>query len=578
MTRRISTKIILIFSALIAASSLAMLVFFNNLVRDIHRSIIEGEMEEKLKTVDILLDLNGGRLIPRTPGAHALASEISRVIGLRLTVVELSGLVIADSSIDETTADNHLWRKEIHEALETGVGKSTRYSGSLRADMLYYAKKTGDRIVRLAKPLHEIEESVARVRKIIIVFSCVLFAGALLITVILTRVITRPINETISFARDFASGDLARRIVNYGDDEIGQLQRALNTLADSLQDKISGIIMEQNKLSVTVQSIHEGIALIDTLKKVLLHNRAFTEILHTTPDIAGKSYYEAVRSSSLNAKIEYALANRAPVSFEEELPGGTVCEVYISPIEEERTLTGVLVVLHDVTERRRIVRLKTELVGNLSHELKTPITILKGYLETLRDHACDPATAPGLIGKALVSVERQNSIINDMLKLNMLETAPSFQNEDIDLKELAETCLGILGPRIEEKRITVTRELGTLAGPVIANRFLAEEILFNLIDNAINYNRFDGRVSVSARQLPGEIRFIVTDTGIGIPPDSLDRIFERFYRVNKSRSRATGGTGLGLSIVKHAADLLGWTIEVSSGESGSMFTIRIPSR
>ncbi|TAL35475.1 MAG: HAMP domain-containing protein, partial [Spirochaetes bacterium] len=410
----------------------------------------------------------------------------------------------------------------------------------------------------------------------VLIFTVVLFGFAMLMVVGLSRVITNPINESIDFAWGFAKGDLGRRIINYNDDEIGRLQSALNSLADALQDKINGFLLEQNKLAATVQSIHEGIALIDTRKRIVLHNRAFSSFLTIDQEILDRNYYEAIRSSSLNAKIEYALSSSVPCSFEEELRSGITCEIYITPISGEHELNGVLIVLHDVTERKRIVKLKTELVGNLSHELKTPITILKGYLETLRENRCDKDTIGELIDKALASVERQNSIINDMLKLNMLETTRAFQDEDVDLRDVIENCLNILTPKVREKRIVVAAQLDALPGAIRANRFLAEEILFNIIDNGINYNRDDGSLTIVAQLQHRRLALEISDTGIGIPPESLDRVFERFYRVNKSRSRATGGTGLGLSIVKHAAELIAWQISVKSTESGSTFTIEIP--
>ncbi len=576
MTRKISTKIFILFSCLIAVCSIVFFIFFNSLVRDIHISIIEREIEEKARITEVLvlMRIQNGR--GTTDELHALALDVSRLINLRLTIIDQNGLVIADSDLNEKSADNHLWRREIQQAIKEGSGKSIRYSNSLKINMLYVAKKAGPYVIRLAKPLTEIDANVSNIRNIIVIFSSILFVFALIIAVILSRVITNPIDEAIRFAWDFSRGDLSRRIMNFGDDEIGKLQSALNSLADALQDKINGYLLEQNKLAATVQNIHEGIALVDTNKHIVIHNRAFASFLNIDFDARDRSYFEVIRSSGLNAKIEYTLASSSPCSFEEELQQGTVCEVYISPISADSTLNGVLVVLHDITERKRIARLKSDLVGNLSHELKTPITILKGYLETIKECRSDPETTQGLIDKALMSVERQSSIINDMLKLNMLETTRSFQPENVDLVEVIVNCLNLLNPKILEKRLNAICRIEELPGIIRANRFLAEEIIFNIIDNAINYNKYDGSITIVAQKRSRRLSISIADTGIGIPPDSLDRIFERFYRVNKSRSRATGGTGLGLSIVKHAAELLNWDVGVASTEAGSTFTVEIP--
>jgi two-component system phosphate regulon sensor histidine kinase PhoR len=265
-----------------------------------------------------------------------------------------------------------------------------------------------------------------------------------------------------------------------------------------------------------------------------------------------------------------------PLFFEQELGGGTYCDVTINPIRDEKLIQGILVVMHDITERKRIMELKTELVGNLSHELKTPVAILKGYLETILAHPDDPELLRNSLAKALVNVDRQNSIINDMLKLNLLETTDSFPFEPIDIGEVLDTCIGSLEPKITERGIHVTREKKDIPAAVSGNRFLAEEVFYNLIDNAINYNRPEGKIIISSEITGSVLAVLISDTGIGIPRESIGRVFERFYRVDRSRSRATGGTGLGLSIVKHAAGLLGWTIQVASDASGTTFRIGIP--
>lgn len=569
-------KILLFYTALTLALGLFFFLFFLDLVRDTHLSLIRKEIGEKIQLAEILLDRSGalsrrdGRLL------NDEARRISSIIHLRVSVIDEKGVVRADSSRDAETLDNHYYRIEVRRAIEEGSGESIRYSNSLRTEMLYSAKKSGAYVIRLAKPLHDIDESVASLRAFIMAVMGGTLVLAFLVSMAISRLITRPINETIDFADDFARGDLARRIFNYSDDEVGKLQKSLNRLADSLQDKINTLVLEQNKLGVTIENINDGIAVVGSDRKVVLLNGAFASLLEVRGNPDGRYYYEVIRNSALNARIERCLSEGDEAGFEIELLNDISLDVNVRPIREEKTLQGVLIVLHDITERKRIMRIKTELVGNLSHELKTPITILKGYLETIRAHLHDPASTAAFVEKALVNIDRQNSIINDMLKLNMLETAPVFPTERIHLSDIITNCANILAPKVREREINLHLDLGPARLETDGNRFLAEEIFFNLIDNAINYNTPRGGIDVVAETVRGTLAIEVRDTGIGIPEDSRERIFERFYRVNKGRSRATGGTGLGLSIVKHAADLLGWKIRVSSGGAGTTFRVEIP--
>lgn len=576
MLKSVRSKILVFYTVLTLLVGAVFYLFFADLIKDTHLDIMRREMREKVRFIEMLFREEHQRYFASSRELQSITRELSKIIELRITIITLDGAVIADSSHDIETMDNHFYRKEVRESLKKGSGENVRYSNSMKKELLYYAKRSDGYIIRLSKDIHEISQSAAVVRRAVLVFTVFLLFLALLVNFIFSRVITRPIDETMRFAEGFASGDFSRRIFNYSDDEVGKLQKSLNRLADSLQDKINTLVIEQRKLGVTIQSITDGIAVIDGGKRIVVSNKAFISLLGIKTEAEGKPYFEVVRNSALNEKIEAVLSTGSPHTSELELPGGVCADMHIVPIKEEAAIQGILVLLHDITERKRIMQIKTDLVGNLSHELKTPITILKGYLETISQHLQEPETTRGFIEKALINVERQNAIINDMLKLNMLETSPFISSEKINLEEIIENCLDILAPKIGEKRITVAKDIGDLPAALGSNRFLAEEVFFNLLDNAVNYNRFDGSVRVSAGRSARAISIAVSDTGIGITEEHRARIFERFYRVSKSRSRVTGGTGLGLSIVKHAADLLHWNIAVTSGDTGSTFTIEIP--
>lgn len=511
-----------------------------------------------------------------TARLQELVRELADIVKLRVTLVDLEGTVMADSSVDNVGAmESHRYRGEVIAALRSGTGESEHVSQSLASPMLYYARKTPNYIVRLSKPLNEIDEGLAHLRNAIAISSLVVFAATLTIIMIISRIITRPVREAMQFADAFARGDFSLRILNYADDEIGMLQVSLNRLAESLQEKIEELVREQNMFRLIIENIYDGLALIGNDRRLITVNRAFAALFAIDGDVAGRPYYEVIRGRELNERIGESLGVAGMRSFEAELPGGLVCEINLADIELERSSRALLVAIHDITARKRMMELKTELVGNLSHELKTPIAIIKGYLETIRDHRNSDEIFNQSIEGALANADRQAAIITDMLKLNRLETTADFPRESIDIAAVLDTCVRLLSPKSEELGVAMAI-VAAPREPVQGNRFLAEEIFFNLIDNALNYNRQGGSVTIDAG-LRGEfVTVMVRDTGVGISPILRERIFERFYRIDKSRSRATGGTGLGLAIVKHALQLLGWQIEVAGDGGGTTFTVLIP--
>ena len=575
MFKKISNRIILSFMALIAILIIVLLFLILDHIRGYHLNILKREMTEKLNFIELEIRNNPYRYLRSSiPDRQAFIHGLSRIVNLRITLVDFNGIVIADSEYTNVGAmDNHRYRPEINRSLSEGTGDSIRFSNTLRTDMLYMAKKSDLEVIRLAKPLREVDESIAQLRAYILMAGGIALLLSGLLVIVISRRIARPINETMSFARDFSNGEFSRRISNYSNDEIGLLQKALNRLADTVVEKINTLLFEQNKLNKTIESINDGIAVVGKDKKILVANRAFKMLLDIDADVVGRLFFEAIRNRSLNSHIEYAHATGETASFEETFLNGRHCDVYINPIAGEQELGGILIVLHDTTEKKKIEQMKTDLVSNMSHELKTPIAILKGYLETMEPHLCDPEMAKDLLKKALANVDRQASLINDILKLNRLETSKDFTTEFIDLRSVVRNSIEILGPKARKKNVSITFNTDGQHAMVPGNRFLAEEIFFNIIDNAINYNVEGGTINIDMEKSGDRLIVAVVDTGIGIPEDSIGRIFERFYRVDKSRSRSTGGTGLGLSIVKHASDILGWNIRVSSDTSGTKFVI-----
>jgi two-component system phosphate regulon sensor histidine kinase PhoR len=527
---------------------------------------------------DALIDYEFNKMAVKpvqSPALSAMVSDLAGIVKLRITVIKQDGTVIADSDVKNVSQlENHQYRREIIEALGSGAGFSTRYSSSLKTDMLYYAIFRSPFIIRLAKPLYEVDRSLASLRSLI--FNVAVFAVifSVVIIILISLKITRPFKETLNFAADFASGNYQRRILNYDNDEIGSLQKALNTMADTIVATINDHILEQKKLEATLDSISDGIAMVDSNKHIVIYNNSFLTMLGITGELKERQHFEIIRNSTVNNKIIKGLKSGEKDSFVVEMGSDSFYEGVITPIKAEKIIQGILIVLHDVSEKRKIEKIKSDLVSNASHELKTPIAIVRGYLETVKENYDNRELSMNFIDRAIENVDRQVNLIQDIIKLNMIESPREFVREKVDLKIIIERCLDLLAPKISQREIRLINNLDNETDYTVSgNMFLVEEIFFNIIDNGINYNSEKGILSITCSETPGRLAIKISDTGIGIPDEYKDRIFERFYRVDKSRSRATGGTGLGLSIVKHAAMILAWDISVDSCIKGSTFVI-----
>jgi len=577
MKNRFARKIIILYATFITGIILFLLFFFNNLFYDAHLTVIKREMEEKITFVaQIFLDERADYSKPET--IVKAAETAAKIVKLRLTVVGTDGRIITDTeATDVAHMDNHLYRPEIQNAMTGKTGFYLRRSSTLKTDMLYCAKRNGPYFIRLAKPLHEIDESIASLRSGVLTAGFVLALGAFLLIVFATRRIAKPIAETGEFATQFAAGNFERRILQYSDDEIGSVQRSLNAMADTIVRTIDDLRRGQEKLRTTLETIPDGIALIDPDGRISFSNGALAAILGITSVPAGRLHFEIIRSREINLAIENILKTGTSSRPVEISLGDRTYELFVNRVHEDDNRHSALVLLHDMTEQKRVDRIKSELVGNMSHELKTPIAIMRGYLETIRENIPADATVRPFIDKAMENADRQSSLITDILKLHAMESAAEFPTEQIHITSIIDSVVTLIRPKAAERNVSFSIMTGDIPQPVKANRFLAEEIFFNLIDNAVNYNNQDGSVTVTAEAANGILFIHVDDTGIGIPADSINRIFERFYRVDKSRSRATGGTGLGLSIVKHACELLGWKVYAVAARRGSRFTVEIPS-
>ncbi|HEY1406343.1 MAG TPA: histidine kinase dimerization/phospho-acceptor domain-containing protein, partial [Spirochaetota bacterium] len=539
MRKRFARKIIFLYATFITGIILFLLLFFNNLIYDAHLSIIKREMDEKGNFVEQIF--REEHASPDKPDSITRAAKTAAgIINLRLTVINSDGRVISDSEVpDVSLMENHLYRPEIQDSRENKMGFHIRRSATVKTDMLYCAKKYGSVYIRLAKPLHEIDASIAILRRGVLTAGTVLAIGTLLLIILVSRRLAKPIAETGEFATQFASGNFDRRILNYSDDEIGSVQRALNAMADTLVGTINDLRSGQEKLRTTLETIPDGIALVAPDGKISFSNKAFADIFALSVSPVGRLHFEIIRSREINLELEAILKNGTPPRPEEISLGDRIFELFLNRVREGDAQHSALLLLHDITEQKKMERIKSELVGNMSHELKTPIAIMRGYLETIRESTQPNEQIRQFIDKAIENADRQNSLITDILKLHLMESSTEFPREEIHLDSIIDSIITLIKPKAAEKEISFSVHTEDLKRRIPGNRFLAEEIFFNLIDNAVNYNNPHGSVTIRSERGEKSILIHVEDTGIGIPSDSIDRIFERFYRVDKSRSRAT---------------------------------------
>ncbi|HPF05568.1 MAG TPA: ATP-binding protein [Spirochaetota bacterium] len=577
MLKKLSYKLITSYIILIFILVISVFLMVESLLKKTHIEMIKNEMSHEVEIINTSL-IKSSISPLKIREEEKILYDYAQSMQIRITIIDKDGKVIADTDADNPAElDNHYYRTEVYQATQTGQGSSIRHSNTLKTDMLYFAKNFEGYVIRLAKPLYAVDESIRELKTLTARISVIVLLASIIVIIFISIKVTRPFNETISFANNFAEGNYRKRILNYSNDEIGTLQRSLNKMADTIVETIDQHIFEKNKLEATLESIGDGIAMIDSAKRILISNKAFSELLNITMETKEKPYFEVIRNRLINSKIEKGLSSGEKDFFEVESINDRFFEAVINPIKaDDKIIQGILLVIHDASERKKIERIKSDLVSNVSHELKTPIAIVKGYLETIRENPDNREMMNDFIERAIENVDRQNALIQDIIKLSMIESSKEFEKEEINVKQIILSCLDIVTPKINKKEIKLKTNLPSeINYKITANQFLVEEVFFNIIDNAINYNNQNGRLDITADIKNEGLIIKISDSGIGIPSEYIERIFERFYRVDRSRSRATGGTGLGLSIVKHAAMVLGWRVSVASDKNGTSFTVEI---
>lgn len=518
-----------------------------------------------------------------------LAKALSPRIDCRITVINSMGLVLGDSEkpFSEIPAmENHLNRPEVRAALAGRTGTDTRYSSTLKSDMLYVAVPANynDEIVgtvRLALPLTSVKKTLATVRKTVALGLLFALALAFILGSALAARTINPINRMIQISRRFSEGDLSRRMIQLPSDEIGELGATLNRMAQDIEDKIREVRAQNQKLGAIFNSMIEGVLVVDKAGRIVSVNPAVEKIFGISKkDAEGRAFLEAIRNNDMADVIKRTLEEGRAVAGEIALvyPVRKIFQVSATPFFDNKAISGCLAVIHDITEMRRLETVRSDFVANVSHELKTPLTSIKGFVETLLEGAIeDEENGRSFLKIVQEHTERLNSLVDDLLSLSHLESKEiAIDKKEFNLRQQVEGIIMGFGSQMKKKGIEIRNELPPDIS-VKADKDRIDQVITNLIDNAIKFNRDKGLIKIYGSEEGDKMKIIVEDSGIGIPEKDVPRIFERFYRVDKARSRSLGGTGLGLSIVKHIVELHGGTVGVESAEGlGSKFWFTLP--
>lgn len=534
-------------------------------------------------------NLKGPLIKPSKPDFfQEYARSIDDKINARITIIDGSGQVLGDSVSAAKPERNIADLPEIRKALSGETGKSVRAGEGYEERWFYLADpvKSDDKVigaVRVAIPWSDIEAGRSQIR--LSIGTAVLVALILMVMVVASFAseLADSLQQMTRAAHEMAEGKLDQTLRLGTDDEIGSLSTGLNYMAQRLRDTIAQITEERNKVKAILTSMSDGVIAVDRNGSILLINPAVERTFNIKYEqIVGKSLIEVIRNYDLDKLVHKALTS--PEIFNQEVqifaPDPKTFRVSLAPLTNEAGVVGVVAVLRDITAFREVERMKTDFVANVSHELKTPLTSIKGFVETLLDGALEnPGTARHFLEIINDEAERLNRLIIDLLSLSRIEAKqPEVHKALLNMEKLISGAVSILLPQARNKNLSLNVDLKYPLPVIEADEDMIGQLMINLIDNAIKYTSEGGRIDIRAEAAEEGVSVSVSDTGIGIPADSIARLFERFYRVDKARSRAMGGTGLGLAIVKHILEVHNGHIDVQSElGQGSTFTFYLPA-
>jgi two-component system, OmpR family, phosphate regulon sensor histidine kinase PhoR len=568
MTNRIFLKVLVGFVAVIAVATLTMDISIRHTWENSLRNDIERLLGQSAQTFALRIQNDHQHSLQQ------IAEEEARITGTRATIIARDGTVLADSEADPKTMENHAGRPEIATALKGGIGSSTRLSRTVGVEFLYVAVPSGDQVARLAYPLATVRSHIADIRNTLLRATGLALLFALLLSVVVAQMISSRLRRIVRFAEQVASGDLSARIAERGGDEIAQVAMALDRTARRLEEHFAAVRESRSELEALLNSMNDGVIAVDPEMKVLWANQSMAGMI-AHPVRMGMPVTEVVRDPDFLSTLRAALeSGQRESTITPSLAGRGSFSVTAEPLPDG----GVVSVLHDISAIERVEKTRRDFIANVSHELRTPLTSIRGYAETLLDSAgVGNGAARDFLQVIRRNAERMSRLTEDLLVLARVESG----EEKLDLRpHSARVLVAEAVASMQESAREAGVELAVAAVPdasVIADTYAVHQVFANLVSNALRYAQSGKKVVLGANDQTDTVEFYVQDFGPGIASEHLPRIFERFYRVDKARSRETGGTGLGLAIVKHIVLNHTGKVRVESNVGhGSTFFFTLP--
>jgi two-component system phosphate regulon sensor histidine kinase PhoR len=554
------------------------------------RPALRGQLEARIEAELTRHARSARELILAAPAATTLevvdrmADRMGAATSARVTIINGDGIVLGDSDLSATqlrAVENHGGRPEVRRALREGKGITRRHSTTLGTDMLYlglpYRRPDGSGVVRVAMPLDEVDRAVHRLHLLLGIATLLALGIAVLMSGLAAHAVGLTLRRVVGRARQITERSTGSAPAP-ARDELGGLLGSVSRMADELEQQMTHLAAERDRFAAVLEGMAEGVLALDRERRITHVNRAALQLLGLTEPPVGRTLLEVVRAPALH---ELVTGTRLQAAEKEiDLPGEKQRRV-LARAAPLRATGGVALVLHDLTELRRLETVRQDFVANVSHELRTPASIILASSETLLGGAlADPQRGPEFLEALRRNAQRLSNLVSDLLEISRLDSGSAhLEPRPLPLAESARGCVETLRSAAQQKQLTVDLAQLDPTLQVLADEGALQQVIFNLVDNAVKYTPAGGKIALRARLQGERVRLEVQDDGPGIEPRHRERIFERFYRVDSGRSRQMGGTGLGLSIVKNLVEAMGGEVGVEhASPRGSVFWVLLPAR
>ena len=593
MFKGIRSRLFLYYLIVIAVIVFSMGAFFIWFLNFLYLQTLQENLNVQARLTAALIS----EMLERDASSAEIDAEVKSLgaeLDLRITVIELDGTVVADSAEDPRAMDNHRERPEVVDAINRGKGLASRYSVTVSEDMYYLAIPLNDNsvdvaasgqpqaIIRLALPLSSINQAVYNL--ILFIFAILLLSSllALFVALILSQRITGPIRQIRGAALSIADGNYVPELKVEGSDELAELSGKISEMGLNLKHKMDQVLGEKNKLEIVISSMSSGIILTDRNLDIELINPAAEKLFDISRgEAVGEPLQKAIRNYTLYENLKALLEEEKPrlIEINAYYPRSAVLETYLLPVfGAADQIIGILLLFHEVTYIRSMEKMRSDFVANVSHELRTPLTAIRGYTETILHEDLDPEQLSSFLGIINRETLRLSDLLNDLLDLAQVENEKGFVRKDqVDLQQMILEAIERVDHLRRENNFSIDFVQPPEKVEVLGNYEWLCQALVNILENSIRHGKKGGKIEINLNASEKESTVIVSDDGPGIPEADLPYIFERFYRVDKARSRKSGGTGLGLSIVKHIMEAHGarFSLDSKAGE-GIVFRFSLP--